>query len=123
MSKSDPGLKVYVEYGVETWNGNFWHEFNYVRTYAQAHGIDIPTATGDLAETNCFNYWSQAFAGQTNRLERIVSTQTINPSLLGKEVTEIARIASPNDPNHGFDVVSGATYVIPDTSSFGATRP
>ena len=64
----DPGLKVYVEYGVETWNGNFWHEFNYVRErMLRLMGIQVPTATGDLAETNCFNYWSQAFAGQTIR--------------------------------------------------------
>ena len=116
----DPNLKVYVEYGIELWNSAFWYEYNYVHTYAQNHGINDPTATADLATANCWSIWRQVFAGQTDRMIRVAATQMAIPSLIGIEVTELARIASPDDSNHGFDIVSGAAYAFADTSSFNA---
>jgi hypothetical protein len=116
----DPDLKVYVEYGIEIWNGAFSYEFNMVNTYAQSKGINIPTAMADLSTANCWSIWSQVFAGETDRMVRVVATQ-MSPSMLGLEVTELARIASPDDLNHGFDIVSGAPYFVPNTSSFNAS--
>ena len=61
----DPGLKVYVEYGIETWNSGFWYEFHMMNTYAISHGVNVPTAMADLAAANCWTIWSQVFAGQS----------------------------------------------------------
>jgi hypothetical protein len=109
----DPGLKLYVEYGDELWS-TYTYEWNYVQSYAQAHGISHGVAVADLT-ANCFSYFSQAFAGQTNRLVRVVSNQFVNPALLNSELSQIVSIASPDDPDHGFDAVAGGAYFSPDT--------
>jgi hypothetical protein len=115
----DPQLKVYVEYGNELWNSVFGYEYNYVQSYANTNSESHAYATADLTAA-CWNLWSQVFAGQTNRMVRVVATQFANPYILGQELNRLIATSSPSDPNHGFDVVAGAPYFAPTTSSYNA---
>ncbi len=116
----NPNLKVYVEYGNELWNGAYSYSYNYVQSYANANNESHAYATADLTAA-CWSLWEQVYAGQTNRMVRVVTTQFANPSLLSQELTRLIATASPTDPDHGFDVVSGAVYFSPDTSSYNAS--
>jgi hypothetical protein len=116
----DSNLKLYVEYGDELWNPTWVYEWNYVQLYANANGISHQVATADLT-SNCFSYFSQAYAHNTKGLVRVVSTQFVYPALLNPELTQIVALASPSDPDHGFDAVSGGAYFGPDTSSYNAS--
>ena len=104
----NPDLKVYVEYGNEIWNGTFTYEYNYANSYAVAHGLNQYQAIADLT-ANCWNSWRQAFAGQTNRMVRVVASQFAWLTL-NEEIARLVATSSPSDPNHGFDVISGAAY-------------
>ncbi len=116
----DPGLKVYVEYGNELWNSNYQYEYNYVHSYAIANGINQSQAMADLATDNCWDIWLQAFGGQTGRMERVVAAQFEVPATFNQEITQLVAISSPSDPDHGFDVISGAAYYLPNTNSFNS---
>jgi hypothetical protein len=116
----NPGLKVYVELGDELWNGAFQYEYNYVQSYANANNESHAYATADLTAA-CWSNWEQVFAGQTNRMVRVAATQFSNPYILGQELTRLIATASPTDPNHGFDVVSGGSYFSAITNSYNAS--
>ena len=117
----DSGLPVYVEYGNETWNPLYGKEYNYIANYATANGLSNPQANADLA-TACWNTWLGVFAGETSRVVRVAANQCIsNPNLLNQEIARLVADASPSDPHHGFDVISGAPYLGFDTSSFNAS--
>ena len=116
----NPNLKVYVEYGNELWNWAYSYSYNYVQAYANANNESHAYATADLTAA-CWSLWEQVYAGQTNRMVRVVTTQFANPSLLSQELTRLIATSSPTDPDHGFDVVSGAAYFSPDTSSYNAS--
>ena len=115
----DPGLKVYVEYGNEIWNSTYSYEYNTVISYATAHGLNQPQAMADLS-TNCWNVWLQVFAGQTDRMARVVASQFSVPWMFNEEIARLVATSRPTDPDHGFDVIAGAGYFSPDTSSFNA---
>ncbi len=119
LNNLDPGLKVYVEYGNEIWNSLFKSEYDYVSSYASAHGITQPQAMADMS-TNCWDVWLQAFAGQTDRVVRVLASQFADPGLFSQEIARLVATSSPTDPDHGFDIISGAAYFSPDTSSFNA---
>jgi hypothetical protein len=117
----NPGLQVYVEYGDEVWNSAFPYEYNYVNNYSIANNEPFEYATADLTAA-CWNNWEQVFAGQTNRIVRVAATQFTYPARLGQELTRLVATASPTDPNHGFDVVSGGSYFSSaNTSSYNAS--
>jgi hypothetical protein len=117
----NPGLKVYVEYGNEVWNAGFGHQYNYVMSYATANNESFEYATADLT-ADCWNLWRQVFAGQENRMVRVVATQFSWPALLTQELTRLIATSSPSDPDHGFDVVSAAPYFTSlKTSSYNAS--
>ena len=115
----DPGLKVYVEYGNEIWNSTYSYEYNTVISYATAHGLNQPQAMADLS-TNCWNVWLQVFAGQTDRMARVVASQFSVPWMFNEEIARLVATSRPTDPDHGFDVIAGGAYFSPDTSSFNA---
>jgi hypothetical protein len=115
----DPGLKVYVELGDELWNSNFVYQFDYVQSYATAHNESHEYATADLTSA-CWGLWSQAFAGQTDRMVRVVAN-FFGSSILSDELNRLIATSSPTDPDHGFDAVSVAPYFQPDTSSYNAS--
>jgi hypothetical protein len=118
-----PGLKVYVEYGNEIWNGAgpaFYPAFQYVDNYAQTHGITHQQATADLS-THDWNIWRNIFGSQTGvTFLRVAATQFSNPDLVNQEITRLVATADPTDPDHGFDVVSGAPYFTPNYSQYTA---
>ena len=116
----DPTLKVYVEYGNEIWDSTFSYESKYVISYATANGINVPQAMADLTTYNCWNVWTQVFAGQPNRMARVVAAQFSVPAMFTGEITQLVAISSPTDPNHGFDVIAGGAYFGPVPSSFNA---
>ena len=115
----NPGLKVYVEYGNEVWNGQFGYEYAYANSYAEANGLDQYQAIADLT-TNCWNSWRQAFAGQTDRMVRVVASQFTFLVPLNQEIARLVATSSPTDPNHGFDIIAGASYFGDDFSSLNA---
>jgi hypothetical protein len=116
----DTNLNVYVEYGNEVWNTGYSNEWNYVNNYATSNGLTFEQSNAILATAD-WNIWRQSFAGQTQRVVRVVANQFANPSLMNDEISELVKISSPSDPDHGFEVVSGATYFAPSTSSFTAS--
>src|SRR5262249_24018030 len=115
----DPGLKVYVEYGNELWNGRYGFEWNWVDTYAQANGLSHYQGTADLTK-NCWDVWRQVCAAQTDRMLRVVAAQLPNPGSFNSEIARLVATSSPDDPNEGFDLLSGAAYFAPDLSSYNA---
>ena len=115
----DPGLKVYIEYGNEVWNNGYSAEWNYINTNAITNGVSFNVETADLM-AGCWNTWLQVFAGETDRMERVVATQFASAPTLNVLITQLVATSSPSDPDHGFDVVSGGAYFFPDTSSFNA---
>ena len=114
----DPGLKAYVEYSNETWNGTF-PQYAYVDAYANSHGLADAQAVADL-ESHVWGIWSDTLAGQTSRMVRVAASQAVNPSLLDVQIVELVKDSAPDDPNHGFDIVSGAPYFDPNDSSYNA---
>jgi hypothetical protein len=116
----DSNLKVYVEYGNEVWNTGYFDEWNYVNQYATANNLNFWQADAVLA-TNMWNVWLQSFAGQTNRVLRVVANQFSVPPNYNAEIQELVKLASPSDPDHGFDVISGAPYLSANESTFNAT--
>ena len=115
----DSNLNVYVEYGNEVWNSDYHTAWLYVDQYAIANNLSFFQADAVLS-ANTWNIWRNAFAGQTNRVLRVVANQFVNPALLNQEITELVSLSSPSDPDHGFDVVAGAPYFGPNTSSYNA---
>ena len=51
---------------------------------------------------------------------RVVATFIDIPSLMNQEIAQLVATSSPDDPDHGFDVVSAAAYFGPDDASFNA---
>ena len=119
LANLDPGLKVYVEYGNEDWNWGYTTGYQYILNYAKANGISEDQATADLA-VNDWNIWESVWGNQDSRVERVVANQFSVPSRLNAEIQQIVA-DSPNDPDHGFEVVSGAPYFAPSTSSYTAS--
>ena len=115
----DSNLKVYVEFGNEVWNTGYSNEYKYVNNYAVANKLTFFQADAVLA-TNTWNVWRNVFAGQTDRVLRVVANQFVVPSKFNQEITELVELSSPSDPDHGFDVVAGCPYFGPNTSSFNA---
>jgi hypothetical protein len=119
-----PGLKVYVEYGNEDWNGAgaaFYPGFQYVDTWGQARGLTHQQATADLS-THVWNIWRNIFGSQTGvTFMRVAATQFSNPDLVNQEITRLTATADPTDPDHGFDIISGAPYFAPNTSQYSAS--
>ena len=115
----DPGLKVYIEYGNEVWNSSYADAYAYVSAYATANNLTYPQATANLT-ADCWNIWLQVFAGQTDRMVRVVGSQFSWTGNLAPEIAQLVATASPSDPDHGFDVISGGAYYSTDTSSFTA---
>ncbi len=115
----NPGLKVYVEYGGEVWNNGYADQYAYVSSYGKANNLTYPQATANLT-ADCWNIWRQVFAGQTDRMVRVVGSQFSWTGNLGPEIAQLVATSSPSDPDHGFDVVSGGSYFGVDTSSFDA---
>ena len=70
----DSNLKVYVEYGNEVWNSGYTDANNFVHAYEVANNLEFPQATAVLA-TNMWNVWRQSFAGQTDRVVRVLANQ------------------------------------------------
>ena len=120
LDNLDPNLDVYVEYGNELWNSSYSYDYNYVSSYATANGLNGPQAMADMSTYDCWDIWRQVFAGQTNRMLRVVANQFSLPYMFNTEIARLAAISSPSDPDHGFDVIAGGAYFGPDTSSFNA---
>ena len=113
----DPGLRVYVEYGNEDWNwGSAYNSgWQFIEDYATAHGIGHDAATADLAKHD-WDIWRQTFGEQSGRVERVLATQVSVTYHLDGEIRRLVMTSDPDDPDHGFEVVSGAPYFGPSTS-------
>ena len=53
-------------------------------------------------------------------MQRVVANQFVNPSAFSTEITELVKLSSPSDPDHGFEDVAGAAYFGPNTSKYNA---
>ena len=81
--------------------------------------LSYPQATANLT-ADCWNIWRQVFAGQTDRMVRVVGSQFSWTGNLGPELAQLVATSSPSDPDHGFDVIAGGAYFGSDTSLFNA---
>jgi hypothetical protein len=118
----NPGLKVYVEYGNEVWNSGggsvFLPAWQYVDSYAQAHGLNHDQATADLASHD-WSLWSAVYGSQTgSTFLRVAADQFAVPWSLDQEIQRLVAGAAPGDPHHGFDIISGAPYYAPDPTNY-----
>ena len=103
----EPGRKVYVEWSNELWNGGFGFEaFQWVTDQlgrpenANLNG-DRWAFVGREARRD-FDIWSDVFAGQTDRVVRVVAGQQAN--------SWIAEQIASNMAGH-FDAISCAAYM------------
>ena len=115
----DPGLQVNVEYGNEDWNAGFSSGYKYIDTFANSRGLTHDQATADLA-THDWDVWRQVFGDQDSRVERVVANQFVNPSHLAAEISRLVATSDPTDPDHGFEIISGAPYFAPNSSVYTA---
>ena len=70
---------------------------------------------------NVWNVWRQVFAGQTDRVGPSRGLSIRKPVVTStRRSNQLVATSSPNDPNHGFDVISGGAYYDPNSSSFNA---
>jgi hypothetical protein len=116
----NPGLKVYVEYGNEDWNTApaFAQGYAYIDAYATTNNLNHDQATADLAAHD-WALWATIFGNQTgSTFLRVAANQFGDPWHLDQEIQRLVADASPSDPDHGFDVVSGAPYFSPDPTNY-----
>ncbi|MFO0818628.1 MAG: hypothetical protein U1A77_11840 [Pirellulales bacterium] len=117
----DPDLKVYIEWSNEVWNFSPGFESHvWVRDQ-----VGLPTTDPNFWPTfyrivaqearRDFDIWSEVFAGQTDRLVRVVSGQAANPW--------VARQIAQNMQGH-FDAIASDSYVTfarPQLEQFNAS--
>ena len=71
----EPGRHLYIEYSNEIWNWDFG-QTNWLYQYGCVDtGTDWPEGIVPYIQ-NCMDYWTQEFAGQLNRITRVVAVQT-----------------------------------------------
>ena len=111
----EPGRKVFVEWSNETWNGGYGFEgFQWVTE--QLARPENASLQGDrwafvARETKRdFDIWSDVFAGQADRLVRVVAGQQANSWIADQ-------IASHMDGH--FDAISCSAYIHLDEQSRG----
>ena len=90
----DSNLKVYVEYGNEVWNYTYGNEWSYVDNYAKANNLNDYQATASPCHEHVESTWFQSFAGQTNRVMRVVANQFVSPYAFNAEISELVKISS-----------------------------
>ena len=78
----NPGLKVYIEYSNEVWNSQFT-QASYAEQQGLASGLSTNNFQAQLRyysqrSVEVFNIFSSVFAGDTNRLVRVLATQAGN---------------------------------------------
>ncbi|MCY2967287.1 MAG: Ig-like domain-containing protein, partial [Planctomycetota bacterium] len=112
----DPQLKIYVEWSNEVWNSlfevNHWIQDELGRPENQ--GQNFFSFVGHEIRRD-FDIWSDVFAGQTDRLVRVVAGQQANPYILEQLLLNVG--------DH-VDAVSASAYAGIDYNSalaFGAS--
>jgi putative intracellular protease/amidase len=103
----EPGRTAYVEWSNEVWNwapgfeGHYW-----ARAQAAAEGIRIEDVVARETRRD-FAIWSEVFAGQTDRLVRVVGGFTPGTGQYGWNNQVMSRM------NGEFDALAVAPYVAP----------
>jgi hypothetical protein len=103
----EPGRKVYVEWSNETWNGGYGYEaFPWVtQQLALPANADLNGDRWALVARETrrdFDIWSEVFAGQTNRITRVVAGQQANSWIAGEIASNMGGY---------FDAISCAAYM------------
>jgi hypothetical protein len=109
-----PGLKVYVEWSNEVWNPAPGHlVYQWVRQQVALPQNAGVTFEQFVARENqrTFAIWSQVFAGQTNRLERVVAGIEAVPGYAANVLQNM---------NGQFDAVACAAYFSPTPAQCAA---
>ncbi len=91
----NPGLKCYVEWSNEVWNGQFT-QFGYAASRGKALGFatDDYTASGFYnvyISTKMFKIFQDEFAGQTGRLVKVISGQSLTEWINTKIIEGLKR--------------------------------
>lgn len=88
LQQLEPERKVYVEYSNEVWNGIFSQA-----SYAQSMGLALGLSTNAFQaqlrfqsqrSVQMFQIWHQVFAGQTDRIVRVMASQSANSWTAGQ---------------------------------------
>lgn len=108
----DPELKVYVEWSNEVWNGffpvNSW--LYQQQALPENAGLDVFQVTANEIQRD-FDIWTEVFAGQEDRLVRVVAGQQANPWILQQLLVNM---------DGKFDAVSSSAYAgFPDGAVAG----
>ena len=109
MFKDDlnPNLKVYVEWSNEVWNAGYGFDtFHWITSelaLPQNAGVSRDQFIAEQISTD-FSTWSQAYAGQSSQLVRVVSWQAGDPTNMNTILSDLAG---------QFDAVATAAYVTP----------
>lgn len=108
----DPELKVYVEWSNEVWNGffpvNSW--LYQQQALPENAGLDFFQVAANEIERD-FDIWTEVFAGQEDRLVRVVAGQQANPWILEQLLINM---------DGKFDAVSSSAYAgFPDGAVAG----
>jgi hypothetical protein len=108
--KLKPGLKVRLEWSNEFWNGQFV-VFNWLESEAEIRGISKEEVAKEEHEKN-WDVWFDVFAGQEDRLIRVIGTHVNNPSytstlletgLIGDELAGAPYFAPHRSVLQGYD--------------------
>jgi hypothetical protein len=106
----NPNLKVYIEWSNEVWNRGF----GFLPYQWIIQQLALPQNAGVSFEQfvarefrSSFDVFSQAFAGQTNRLVRVVAGFELNPNYTARVLSNM---------NGDFDAITVAAYFGPGPS-------
>ncbi|MCP4784225.1 MAG: hypothetical protein GY878_11785 [Fuerstiella sp.] len=104
----DPELKINVEWSNEIWNALPWFPaYHWITDQLKAMGDDAPGriefAASQISED--FDIWSGVFAGQQDRVVRVVASAVGMPEMTRELLTHLG---------DDFDAVSIAGYFAPD---------
>lgn len=103
----DPARTIYVEWSNEVWNWAPGFESHYwVRAQAEAEGVPLEEVVARETLRD-FDIWSEVFAGQEDRLVRVVGGFVAAPGNYGFNNNVLRRM------NGHFDALAIAPYISP----------
>ncbi|MGB3402700.1 MAG: cellulose-binding protein [Microcoleaceae cyanobacterium] len=104
----DPNLIAYVEYSNEVWNPQF-EQFNWVKDNGPLSGEGNPFQPYGVRTAQMCEIWKDVFAGETQRIQCVISTQTAN-RWVAKQVLDCDRWSKAPCYQHGVDVFAISSY-------------
>ncbi len=120
-----PDVKIYIEYSNEVWGTLFSGG-----QYAQTMGIQLGLSTGAATARFCylvmrsnqmFHIWREVFDGDSNRLEFVINSQSVNPDVT-KQLLACSTLLSSKPAYSSLTLIHTAIAIAPYFGSYSYTK-